>query len=129
MDKLSDVTNQRCKWFLEILRKDNEESKFLNKSSEVDRVFSMMNNVFGEGLYIVFRSNRETLIIEKALNKIFANFSGSTQRAFNIWRENKNIIKLQQSMDQEKKKNILGIINKVLQNKEKKQIPYAISKF
>lgn len=129
MHKLSDVTNQRCKWFLEILRKDNEESKFLNKSSEVDRVFSMMNNVFGEGLYIVFRSNRETLIIEKALNKIFANFSGSTQRAFNIWRENKNIIKLQQSMDQEKKKNILGIINKVLQNKEKKQIPYAISKF
>lgn len=32
-------------------------------------------------------------------------------------------------MDETKKKNILNIINKMLQKQEKSQIPYAIEKF
>ena len=76
-----------------------------------------MNVLLGENYKVIMRSNRETVIIEKALNRIFGNMGLSLAKIFNVWRENKNILAMQSAMSNEKKKNVLNIINKILLNK------------
>lgn len=39
------------------------------------------------------RNQRETVIIENALDRIFRNFKIGTEKAFNIWRQNNRVLK------------------------------------
>lgn len=55
-----------------------------------------------------------------------ANMSLSTQRAFNLWREYKNVLIMQSRMSTEKKKNVLEILNRFLKNQEGARIPLVI---
>lgn len=77
----------------------------------------------------MFRSNRQTIIMEKALSRIFDNFRLSTQKAFNLWREYKNILIIQGSILKDKKKNVLEILNRCIASQDGIKIPFIISKF
>lgn len=66
-----------------------------------------MTHTFAESLQIIIRSNKQTVILENAINRIFNNFKISTQKAFHIWREQKNFLGLQSKIVGEKKKNVL----------------------
>jgi hypothetical protein len=57
------------------------------------------------------------------------NFGVSTQRAFNLWREYKNILNLQGSINKDKKKNVLALLNRFIENSQGIKIPLIIEKF
>lgn len=48
---------------------------------------------------MLMRSNAQTIIMEKALNRIFFNVGHSLQTAFNSWRSYKNVLALQAQMN------------------------------
>lgn len=66
-----------------------------------------LESVYYQNLMIIMKSNRQTIIMEKALNRMFSNLGYSTQMAFNVWREQKNVLALQDNMTKEKKKNMI----------------------
>lgn len=95
----------------------------------MEKLFESLSEVTANNFQMVMRSNRQTLILEKALNKIFQNFKISTQRALSLWREQKNVLNLQLRIGSEKKKNILQVLNRFLENQDGIRIPYIIQKF
>lgn len=51
---------------------------FANKISSLETMFKNSNEVYGENLMMLMRNERESVIIENALNRIFANFKVGT---------------------------------------------------
>ena len=127
--QLTRFSNNRLAIFINSLAKKNFEVKLIEKNKSIENCFENVNILLGENYKVIMRSNKETVIIEKALNRIFGNMGVSLSKVFHIWRENKNILAMQNAMSNEKKKNVLNIINKLLLNKEKSQIPVAVKKF
>lgn len=80
---------------------------FISKSKCVETAMSSLESVYYQNLMIIMKSNRQTIIMEKALNRMFSNLGYSTQMAFNVWREQKNVLALQDKMTKEKKKNMI----------------------
>lgn len=62
-NKLESYTRKKNAVFIESVKRESEEYKFLQKTSEVDKTFRALESVFTENFRIVMRSNRETVII------------------------------------------------------------------
>ena len=128
-DRLSKLSDDRLSAFLKTVATQHFEVKLINKNKSIENSFECLNLVLGENFKVIMRTNRETVIIEKALNQIFNNVGMSMSKVFNVWRENKNILAMQSAMSNEKKKNVLNILNKFMSQQEKSKIPMAVKKF
>ena len=73
-----------------------------------------MDNAVCNQFQIIFQDQRAYTIKVNAINRLIAASQGTLGNFFNVWRSNTKQLKIEQSMDNEKKTLALAIFTKAL---------------
>lgn len=88
-----------------------------------------MDGALTNQFQIVFQDQRAYTIKVNAINRLIAASQGTVCNFFNVWRGNVKQMKIEQSMDNEKKTLALAMFTKALDGSEKNMVIDSIRKF
>ena len=88
-----------------------------------------MDGALSNQFMIIFQDQRAYTIKVNAINRLIAASQGTLGNFFNVWRSNTKQLKIEQSMDNEKKTLALAMFTKALDGSEKNMVIDSIRKF
>ena len=68
------------------MKKDYHEVRVLERTAKLDKIFEDTEWAIKNNFEMIFRSSKDTIIMENALKQLFSNLSSSGERVLNLWR-------------------------------------------
>ena len=106
-----------------------EKDKLLNECRLVSGLFITLNLTIKSVSDNAFIEREDNLIKEKALIQLFKNLTNNVHDCLKKWRDVNTIEKIRGTLDEQKKKEVLKVLDSMLHNGKLSQIREALNKF